>query len=128
MPGIRLISLQKGGQQEVDTVAKNSIVDLGADVDTEHGPFMDTAAILKNLNLVITSDTSIAHLAGALAVPVWLALPYVPDWRWLLDRSDSPWYPTMRLFRQKSAGDWAGVFAEIRIALRELVLRASSAK
>ena len=82
---------------------------------------MDTAAIMKNLNLVITSDTSIPHLAGALGIPVWLALPYAPDWRWLLDRTDSPWYPTMRLFRQKSPGDWHGVFHDIQTALHELL-------
>ena len=81
-----------------------SIIDLGDDVDTIHGPFMDTAAIMMNLDLVISSDTSVPHLAGALGVPVWLALPFVPDWRWLLDRGDSPWYPTMRLFRQKDSG------------------------
>ena len=74
----------------------------------EHGAFMDTAAIMMNLDLVITSDTSVAHLAGALGVPVWVVLPFVPDWRWLLDRSDSPWYPTMRLFRQKDARGLGG--------------------
>ena len=83
---------------------------------------MDTAAILMNLDLVLTSDTSIAHLAGALGIPVWVALPYVPDWRWLLHRSDSPWYPTMRLFRQPSPGDWTTVFAEIEQQLRQLML------
>ena len=82
---------------------------------------MDTAAVMKNLDLVITSDTSVPHLAGALGVPVWVALPFVPDWRWLWDRSDSPWYPTMRLFRQKKAGDWEGVFEEIRAALADEV-------
>ena len=66
---------------------------------------------------MITCDTAVAHLAGALGVPVWVALPFVPDWRWLLDRSDSPWYPTMRLFRQKKLGDWAGVFEEIKAEL-----------
>jgi hypothetical protein len=76
-----------------------------------------------NLDLVITSDTAVAHLAGALGVPVWVALPYVPDWRWLLDRADSPWYPTMRLFRQKRAGDWAGVFEEIAAELEQRVMR-----
>ena len=75
-------------------------------------------------DLVITSDTAIAHLAGALGVPVWLALSFIPDFRWLLDRSDSPWYPTMRLFRQKSRGDWAGVFGEIEAVLRERVAAA----
>ena len=68
-----------------------------------------------------SSDTAVPHLAGALGVPVWVALPFVPDWRWMLDRDDSPWYPTMRLFRQKQAGDWAGVFEEIKVALRERV-------
>ena len=77
-----------------------------------------------NLDLVITSDTAIPHLAGALGVPVWLALPFVPSWHWLLDRSDSPWYPTMRLFRQKRAGDWGGVFSEIQSGLKSLVGRA----
>jgi hypothetical protein len=86
---------------------------------------MDTAAIMKNLDLVVTSDTAIPHLAGALGVPVWLALPFVPDWRWLLDRSDSPWYPTMRLFRQKQLGDWTGVFDEMRAALHEYIPRSS---
>jgi ADP-heptose:LPS heptosyltransferase len=68
---------------------------------------------MTNLDLVITSDTALAHLAGALGVPVWLALPYVPDWRWLLDREDSPWYPSMRLFRQKQQGNWKDVFERI---------------
>jgi tetratricopeptide (TPR) repeat protein len=118
---IQLISLQRGpGRDEL--LAANlpiPIMDLGDEIDTARGPFMDTAAIIKNLDLVITSDSVIAHLAGAVGTPVWLALPYFPDWRWLLDRSDSPWYPTMRLFRQKFPGDWAGVFAEIKAALRE---------
>ena len=73
---------------------------------------------LANLDLLITSDTAIAHLAGALALSVWVGLPLVPDWRWLLNRSDTPWYPTMQLFRQKKPGDWAGVFEEIKAALR----------
>src|SRR5204863_775946 len=114
IPGVQLISLQKGeGQAELASVRSHySIIDLG-DFDTAHGPFMDTAAIMKNLDLVVTSDTSIAHLAGALGVPVWVALPYVCDWRWLLDRSDSPWYPTMRLFRQQHPGDWQSVFEAV---------------
>jgi ADP-heptose:LPS heptosyltransferase len=71
---------------------------------------MDTAAIMKNLDLVICSDSAIAHLAGALAVPVWVALGTVPNWRWLLKTDRSPWYPTMRLFRQTTAGDWSAIF------------------
>lgn len=81
-------------------------------------PFL-LSAIMKNLDLVITSDTAVAHLAGALGFPVWVALPFVRDWRWLLDRTDSPWYPTMRLFRQKNPGEWGEVFAEIKVALGE---------
>ena len=75
---------------------------------------MDTAAIMETLDLVITTDTAIAHLAGALAIPTWIALGYIPDWRWLLERDDSPWYPTVKLFRQPSMGDWTSVFANIR--------------
>ena len=83
----------------------------------------DTVAIMQNLDLVITSDTSIAHLAGALGVPVWVALGASPDWRWLSDRADSPWYPTMRLFRQSVWGRWDDVFAEMSAALAERIGR-----
>src|SRR5262249_10982239 len=75
--------------------------------------FADAAAALRNLDLVIAADTATAHLAGALGVPVWVALPLVHDWRWLLQRDDSPWYPTMRLFRQSRRGDWSEVFERI---------------
>ncbi len=82
--------------------------------------FADTAAIIANLDLVISVDSAAAHLAGALAHPVWLLLPFVPEWRWLLNRLDSPWYPTMRLFRQSAYGDWNGVVRDVRDALRAL--------
>jgi tetratricopeptide (TPR) repeat protein len=122
LPGVRLISLQKGKATDALTNKdRPAVVDFSADLDQDRGAFMDTAAIMANLDLIVSSDTSVPHLAGALAVPVWLALPYVPDWRWLLERTDSPWYPTMRLFRQKQPGDWAGVFAEIQLALAELL-------
>src|SRR5262249_36243959 len=88
-------------------------------VDETTGPFMDTAAVLKNVDLVVAADMSIAHLAGALGVPVWVALPANPDFRWMLDRDDSPWYPTMRLFRQSRPGDWPSVFERIAQALGE---------
>lgn len=81
--------------------------------------FADTAALLAHLDLVITVDTAIAHLAGAMGKPVWLLLPATPDWRWLLDREDSPWYPTARLFRQEEAGNWEGVLAQVAFALRQ---------
>ena len=83
--------------------------------------FADTAAVLKNLDLVITVDTAVAHCAGALGVPVWVALPFAPDWRWLMDRDDSPWYPTMRLFRQKRWGDWDEVFGRITEEVKKLL-------
>ena len=82
---------------------------------------MDTAAIMMNLDLVVSMDTSVAHLAGALGVPVWVALTMAPDWRWLLNREDSPWYPTMRLFRQRRFGDWNDVFERMALELKALV-------
>jgi hypothetical protein len=76
---------------------------------------------MTSLDLVISSDTAVPHLAGALGVPVWLALPFAADWRWLIGRTDSPWYPTMRLFRQTTAGDWDTVFGELAAELYNLV-------
>ncbi len=83
----------------------------------ELGDFADTAALLQNLDLLITADTAVAHLAGAMGKPVWVLTPAVPDWRWMLEREDSPWYPTMRLFRQKSAGDWPDVLRRVATEL-----------
>ena len=119
VPGVSLISLQKGhGTEQLREVAHQfAVVDLGTRLDEANGAFMDTAAVMKNLDLVITTDTAIAHLAGALNVPVWVALPDIPDWRWLLERSDSPWYPSMRLFRQMRRGDWTDVFQRMARAL-----------
>ena len=77
----------------------------------------DTATVNAPLDLVISVDTSVDHLGGALGKPVWMLLPFCPDWRGLLDRSDSPWYPTMRLFRQAKPGDWQTVFAQVKAAL-----------
>ncbi len=116
LPGITLVSLQKGAGSEqraqvgfTDRIAQlTDPLHLGpAEIATE------TAAILQCLDLVITADTALAHLAGALGVQVWIVLQEVADWRWLVDRTDSPWYPTMRLFRQRSTGDWAEVFQRI---------------
>jgi ADP-heptose:LPS heptosyltransferase len=92
------------------------IQDLGSDFET----FTDAAAA-SHLDLIISPDTAAAHLAGALARPVWLMLPHASEWRWFTDRGDSPcWYPTMRLFRQPAFGDWAGVVAEMAEALEVL--------
>jgi ADP-heptose:LPS heptosyltransferase len=79
--------------------------------------FHDTAAIVSQLDLVLTVDTSMAHLAGAVGCPTWVFLPYCPDWRWLLEREDSPWYPQMRLWRQESPGDWSAPLRRVREAL-----------
>ena len=79
--------------------------------------FSDTAAIMAGLDLVISSDTSVVHLAGALGLPVWVLLQYVADWRWLRDRDDSPWYPTARLFRQPQIDDWESVIRQVSDAL-----------
>ena len=87
----------------------------------DHSPklkeFADNAAVVALMDLVVTIDTSIAHLAGALGKPVWIMLPFSADCRWLLDRADTPWYPTARLFRQRQPGDWHGVVAEVVRAL-----------
>jgi Flp pilus assembly protein TadD len=121
--GVRLFSLQKGpGREQISLVqGQFHIVDLGSAADERSGAFMDTAAIMKNLDLIVTTDTAAAHLAGGLGVPVWCALRSSPDWRWLVDRDDSPWYPTMRLFRQTSAGDWTDVFQRMAVLLSQLV-------
>jgi ADP-heptose:LPS heptosyltransferase len=79
--------------------------------------FEDTAALIANLDLVITVDTAVAHLAGGLGRPVWILLPYAADWRWLTGRDDSPWYPSAKLFRQRRAGDWGDVLLRVRQAL-----------
>jgi tetratricopeptide (TPR) repeat protein len=120
VPGVTLVSLQKGyGSEQVASLAgRFEVVDLGPRLD-ESGAFLDTAAVMKNLDLVISADTAIPHLAGALGVPVWLATPLAPDWRWLLSRDDSPWYPTMRLFRQSARGEWGSVFRRMAAALAQ---------
>jgi hypothetical protein len=114
-PGVRLISLQKHhGLAQLDTIPPGLRIEtLGDDLDSGPDAFIDTAAVMQSLDLVVTSDTSIAHLAGALGRPVWVALQHVPDWRWLLTGEECAWYPTMRLFRQTKRRDWAGVFTRI---------------
>jgi ADP-heptose:LPS heptosyltransferase len=124
VPGVRLVSLQKGfGSEQV--AACNDlvpVVEWSDPADTTAEALLDIAAAMRNLDLVIAVDTSVAHLAGALGVPVWVAMPLACDWRWLLDREDTPWYPTMRLFRQRELGDWDDVIARMAEALRERAL------
>ena len=102
-------SLQKGPPARQAAPSELVVHDLMNDVRT----FADAAAFVSNLDLVIAVDTAIVHLAGALAKPCWVLLPYAADWRWLHNRTDSPWYPTIRLFRQSKIGDWPGVFSDV---------------
>jgi tetratricopeptide (TPR) repeat protein len=119
IPDVRLISLQRlEGEEQIATVPFR--VETLPDLDAGPDAFIDTAAVMMSLDLVVTSDTSIPHLAGALGRPVWVALRKVPDWRWMLDREDSPWYPTMRLFRQTIDGEWGRVFTAIADAMGKL--------
>jgi tetratricopeptide (TPR) repeat protein len=119
--GVRLLSLQVGPGSEQLTAASVPIANLGERFDPNS--LGDLAAVLMNLDLVITVETAVAHLAGALGVPVWVTLSVAGDWRWLLERSDSPWYPTMRLFRQLRFGEWGEVFERVAA---ELKIRLSS--
>ena len=127
-PNVRLISLQTGfGVEQLESLPSGIHVEtLGGDFDAGPDAFVDAAAVMAHLDLVVTCDTSIAHLAGALGRPVWVALKNDAEWRWLRDRADSPWYPTMRLFRQGKAGDWPGVFAEISHAVAATAIPAAA--
>jgi Tfp pilus assembly protein PilF len=127
LPGVALLSLQKGpGQQQAGGYwGQAPLVNLGPEL-RDYG---DTMAVIEALDLLVTVDTSVAHLAGAMGKPVWIALPYAPDWRWLLGREDSPWYPSARLFRQSAARDWQPVMASIaREASGFLKLKGASPK
>ncbi len=119
VPDVSYYSLQKGvaAQQAQNPPCGWRVTDCTADL----ADFADTAALIANLDLVIAVDTAVAHLAGALGKPVWVLLPFSPDWRWLLGRSDSPWYPTLRLFRQPRRGDWTGPIEEVARELRGVV-------
>ena len=118
--GVQLISLQKG-RGEADALAPPAGMRLAA-LGCELADFAETAGVIANLDLVISVDTAVAHLAGALGVACWLLVPdYRADWRWHLNRSDSPWYPTMRLFRQARGGDWVAVVQDVAVALKALV-------
>jgi tetratricopeptide (TPR) repeat protein len=126
VPGVALVSLQKGPAtaQAGSYFGRAPLINIGAEVRD----YDDTMALLNCLDLVITVDTSVGHLAAAMGKPVWIMLAYAPDWRWMLEREDSPWYPTVRLFRQKAPGAWEDVFARVAAALRETVERSAATR
>jgi hypothetical protein len=112
---IDLIGLQKEitcSHSDLKAIGIENIGDTFTD-------FTDTAAAIDNLDLIISVDTATAHLAGAMGKPVWLLLPYIPDWRWMLEKDDSPWYPTMRLFRQRKNKSWTDVLSQVATALKQ---------
>jgi hypothetical protein len=115
---IALVSLRKGSGVVTQLPAGMELIDW----TEELSDFADTAALIENLDLVISTDTSIPHLAGALGKKVWLLISSSADWRWLIDGEDSPWYPTMRLFRQKKLGDWAEPMRAVAAALTDLAV------
>ncbi|MHB8474354.1 MAG: tetratricopeptide repeat protein, partial [Gammaproteobacteria bacterium] len=119
VPGVAFFSLQKGpaAVQLNDAPQGLNLIDYTDELVS----YSDTAALLANLDLIISVDTSVVHLAGAMGKVVWALLPFAPDWRWLLDREDSPWYPTMRLFRQPQPGDWVSVMESVRAAMLEFL-------
>ena len=124
LENVRLISLQKGdGADQIQAAAHGMTIEtLGEDFDAGEGAFLDSAAVMTSLDLIITPDTSLAHLAGALGRPAWVALKHIADWRWFLERDDTPWYPSLKLFRQQTPGDWTPVFAQMQAQLRALDL------
>ena len=116
---MRLYALQKGtAANQLRELTDNTLIPNIAD---QFEDFADTAAAIENLDLVISVDTAVLHLAGAMGKPVWALLPFVPDFRWMLNRRDTPWYPTMRLFRQSRLGRWDDVFARVTNQLKRLV-------
>jgi hypothetical protein len=119
VPGVSWVSLQLGPTAgAVATLAPTRVLDLSAELTD----FAETAGAIANLDLVIAADTAVVHLAGAIGAPVWTLLPFTPDWRWLLNREDSPWYPTMRLLRQPAPGEWDAVIAQTAERLGQLVM------
>jgi hypothetical protein len=122
VPGYSFVSLQigPGREQIAETGYGGRLLDPKADEHSSeaYNDFLETAAMLQNLDLVITVDTALAHLAGSLGRPTWVLLPRPADWRWLIERDTTPWYPSMRLFRQTNSGDWTGALLEVERALR----------
>jgi hypothetical protein len=121
LPGISIYSLQKDGEKDLASIDNCPIKTFGSNFDIQHGAFMDTAAVIKHLDLIISNDTSVAHLAGGLGITTWIMLPKIADWRWFLDRTNTPWYPSMKLFRQSAQNDWQSVIENIKNELPPLI-------
>jgi hypothetical protein len=120
LEGVRLFTLQKGGRTgELPPELARKLENLGEEPDSGRDPFVDTAALMMELDLIVTCDTSIVHLAGALGRPVWVALRHIAEWRWLDGCPDSPWYPTMRLCRAERGDDWGELFTQIADEIRK---------
>ncbi len=121
LPHVQLVNLQqRDGLEQIASLPEGfNLLELGPEVDGDSGAFMDTAAILKSLDLVICCDSAVGHLAGAVGAPTWLVLPFWPDWRWTFGRDDNAWYPGHQLFRQPKPGDWDGVFANMATKLSQ---------
>lgn len=122
LPNVSVYSLQKThGEDQIKGLSDDVHLTVFDDLDTEHGLFMDTAALIPHLDLVLTVDTSIAHLAGALGARTWVMVPFVAEWRWMEEREDSMWYPTMRLFRQTKFGSWDSVIERVCEEIKKLM-------
>lgn len=122
MKGVHFFSLQLGAAATQLSDLSQNLIDLQSAITD----MADTAALIGHLDLIVSVDTSVAHLAAALGKQTWVLLPFVPDWRWLLDRQDSPWYPTVRLFRQSEPGDWRSVMERVHGELSALADKAIS--
>ncbi len=122
VPGVKLISIQKGhGVEQIAPLAgRLPVINFGDELDRDSGPFQDTAALMSLLDVMVTINSAPVHLAGGLGVPTWLALSTDAEWRWLAGRNDSPWYPTVRVFRQSELHNWNDVFQRMARALAEL--------
>jgi len=129
IPGARCVSLQVGPHAEtlrtLPAEQRAGVLDAGAWIEVEGSDFAATAAVMQRLDLMVSVDTATAHLAGALGRPLLVVLPHLPDWRWMLGRADSPWYPTATLIRQQEPGDWSSVLDQVRAAVDDLVRRGS---
>ncbi len=124
VPGASFVSLQVGPRAgELVALPAGGIVDLSPELHD----FAETAGAIANLDLVIGVDTAVVHVAGAVAKPVWVMLPFSPDWRWMLERNDSPWYPSLRLYRQPAPGDWGSVIEHVAADLARLVAKHAAA-